>query len=491
MSPERVVVVGGGLAGMAAALEAADRGAEVVLVERRAHLGGLTWSFERHGLSFDNGQHVFLRCCTAYLDFLRRLGGDGQVNLQRRLDVPVLSPDGTRSRIARSGLPAPLHLARSLLGYRHLSPADRLRLGRAVLGLRALRLDDPALDRQTFGSWLARHGQRPVAVERLWDLVTLPTVNVPAGEASLALAAKVFRTGLLDSTDGGDLGWSAVPLSVLHGENGARALDRAGVEVVLGAAVSSVEPAVSSVEPAGGLRVTAGDRVLRADAVVAAVPPTVASAVLPPGALADVTGLGTSPIVNVHLVFDRRVTDLPLAAAVGSPVQFVFDHTAASGMAPRRGGQCLVVSQSAADGLVGRRPEELVRTFHQALGALLPQVGTARLVDGVVTRERSATFRGIPGTAALRPGAPTPVPGVFLAGAWCDTGWPATMEGAVRSGTAAARAALTSLGAAPTSLGAVRHHPTGSRAPTGPARNPARDPARLPPSTPELEEAPA
>ena len=446
-SRPHLVVVGGGLAGMAAALEAADAGAEVVLVERRAHLGGLTWSFERKGRSFDNGQHVFLRCCTAYRAFLDRIGAADQVHLQDRLDVPVVAPGGRTSHIARTALrlPSPLHLGPSLLAYGHLDVAARLRLGRAVRALMALTLDDPALDGESFGAWLARHGQRQAAVERLWDLVVLPTVNVPARDASLALAAKVFRTGLLDAVDGADIGWASVPLGVLHGDNGARALAAAGVDVYLSDAVTAVAA------ERGGVHVQTAGRRLTADATVVALPHEAVGPVVPPGTVGDLSGLGHSPIVNVHLVLDRRVTDLPLLAAVGSPVQFVFDHTGASGITGRAGTggvQCLVISLSAATDTIGARPEELVRRFHAALGDLLPHARRANLVDGVVSREHTATFRGTPGTAALRPGPATPVPGVFLAGAWCATGWPATMEGAVRSGTAAARAALAHAGSA-------------------------------------------
>ncbi|HTX62652.1 MAG TPA: hydroxysqualene dehydroxylase HpnE, partial [Acidimicrobiales bacterium] len=441
----RVVVVGGGLAGISAALFAKDAGAEVTLVEKRRRLGGLTWSFERKGLVFDNGQHVFLRCCTAYRGFLDRIGAADMVRLQRALEIPVLAPGGPRARIARTSLPfpPPFHLASSLLAYRHLSFAERARLFRPVRALRALTLDDPALDSETFGAWLARHGQSPRAIERLWDLIVLPTVNVGAAEASLTLAAKVFRTGLLDAVGGADVGWSQVPLGVLHGDHARQALERAGVELALGTAVDAVEPI--GVGP-HELAVTAGGRRVQADAVVVALPHEGAPAILPPGTLGEVGGLGRAPIVNVHLVFDRRVTDLPMAAAVSSPVQFVFDHTSASGIRPATGHQCLVLSLSDATAWVGRRPDYLIRTFHAALGNLFPRARDAALVDGVVSREHAATFRGAPGTAALRPHPATSLPGVFLAGAWCATGWPATMEGAVRSGTDAASAALASLG---------------------------------------------
>ena len=439
----RVVVVGGGLAGMAAALSAADAGASVTLVEKRQRLGGLTWSFERRGLRFDNGQHVFLRCCAAYRAFLDRIGAAEKVRIQRALDVPVLAPGGRRARIARTAapVPSPFHLGPSLLGYRHLPLAARLRLLRPVLALRELTLEDPALDEVTFASWLARHGQSDRAIERLWDLVVLPTVNVGSEAASLALAAKVFRTGLLDTVDGADIGWATVPLGEIHGDHGRRALDAAGVEVVLGETADAVEvPAADRVE------VCTPRRRLEADAVVVALPHEAVPSVLPRRALGDVSGLGRSPIVNVHLVLDRKVTDLPLAASVGSPVQFVFDRTESAGVPASSGRQCLVVSLSDATAWIGARPDDLIRTFHAALGELFPKAQEALLVDAVVTREHAATFRGVPRTASLRPPPATRVPGVFVAGAWCATGWPATMEGAVRSGEAAATAALSSLG---------------------------------------------
>jgi len=418
----RVAVVGGGLSGISAALGAADSGAPVTLLERRARLGGLTWSFRRRGLWFDNGQHVFMRCCTAYLSFLGRIGATELVALQDRLAVPVLVPGRPPAWVRSSRLPAPLHLGPSLLRYRPLGVSDRLRLGRAALALRRLTASDPALDAITFGDWLEAHGQSQAAIDSLWDLIALPTLNLHAADASLALAVKVFRTGLLDDAHGADIGWSRVPLSRLHHDAAFAALDAAGVEVVLGARVESL----------GDLRTYC-----RPDAVILATPPETTARLAPPGTLPAVERLGASPIVNVHLVLDRRITDLAMAAAVRSPVQFVFDRTEASGL---RRGQCLAVSLSAADDEIGRHSVDLVRDIWDALGRLFPRAARARLVDAVVTRERAATFRAAPGSRWLRPGPLTAEPGLVIAGAWTDTGWPATMESAVRSGLAAAHA---------------------------------------------------
>jgi len=458
MNRPHVAVVGGGLAGLAAALECADAGARVTLLERRNRLGGLTWSFEHRGRSIDNGQHVFLRCCDAYLAFLARIGASADVEMPERLDVPVVAPAAREGsgpvvgRLRRSNLPAPLHLGGSLLRYPHIGVADRLRLGPAVAALRRVRLDDPTLDARSFGTWLAAHGQSPGAVAALWDLITVPTVNLPAAEASLAMAAKVFQTGLLTDHRAADIGWSRVPLGRLHGERAAAALAAARVEVRTGVRVQAVEPP----DVLGGtatfeVRVEGGT--LEADGVVVAVPHDVAGPILPAGALAgqDRLGeLGSSGIVDVHLVFDRRITPWPLMAGVRSPVQWVFDRTASSGMdAGPAGPQYVAVSLSAADNLLGRHPDELVAWIGPELARLLPAAGRARVIDSLVTKERTATFRAGPGSAALRPGPDTSWAGLAVAGAWTDTGWPATMEGAVRSGLAAARACLARAGGTP------------------------------------------
>jgi hydroxysqualene dehydroxylase len=357
----------------------------------------------------------------------------------------VVAPGGRTRRLRRSRLlPAPAHLGRSLLSYRHLGIPDRLRLGPAAFALRRVDVDAAKTDQQTFGEWLARHGQSPAAQAVLWDLICRPTVNLPATEASLALAAMVFQTGLLTDAAAADIGWASVPLGDLHGDAGLRALQRAGVEVLTGAPVTGIDP------PQGedGFAVTVAGTQRAADAVVVAVPHTaVAGLATELAGLADlaVVGerLGVSPIVNVHVVYDRRVTDLEFAAGVGTDVQFVFDRTVAAGL---ERGQYLAVSLSAADPYMDRPSDEVKATVVAGLAELFPRARAARVVDALVSREPAATFRGVPGSRAARPPSTTAFPGLVLAGAWTATGWPATMEGAVRSGNAAARQALLAAG---------------------------------------------
>jgi squalene-associated FAD-dependent desaturase len=434
-----VAVVGGGLAGITAALRLADAGRAVTLFEGRPVLGGLTHSFRRGELDVDNGQHVFLRCCTAYRALLDRLGVAHQVALQRRLDIPVRSPLGSRSaRLRRTALPAPLHLGASLLRYRLLDPAQRLRFVRAALALRRVDRTDPATDRRSFGDWLREHGQDAGAVSALWDLVGIATLNAPAERASLALAAMVFQVGLLTEAGAADVGWSLVPLGELHGEAAGRCLREAAAGVRTGTRVERVEPRGKE------WLVGVGGEEHVVDQVVLAVPPPVAERLLPPGSVPLSPGwsarLGSSPIVNAHVVLDRRVMTEPFVAGVGTPIQWVFDRTVQSGLTG--GGQYLAMSLSAADDLIDLPVRTLRERLLPELTALLPEAGSATVLDFFVSRERHATFRPEPGSGALRPPARTAAPGLFLAGAWTDTGWPATMEGAVRSGESAADAAL-------------------------------------------------
>jgi squalene-associated FAD-dependent desaturase len=485
----RAVVVGGGLAGITAAIALAQAGAEVTVLEAKPRLGGATMSFSRDGLAIDTGQHVFLRCCTAYRGLLDRLGMAAHAPLQPRFDITVVAP-GKRARMRRRRAPAPLHLLPALLGYPFLSFSERTRISRAALAFKRLREADPETDEIRLGDWLAAHGQDDRTRRVLWDLFSVSSLNVPGDDASLALAAVVVKTGLLGDAGAADIGVPALSLGELHGAAAARALAKLGASVRLSTKVAAVEAKGADgflirlgrspqANPDGSAAdgdqpeadVTAADEpgsgeILVADAVVLAVPHEQAARLVPIGALPAETvdgwaGLGAAPIVNLHVRYDRKVMDVPFAAAVDSPVQWVFDRTRISGMHARGDdGQYLAVSLSAADEYVNMSVAELREMFVPALAELFPEARAATVTEFFVTRERRATFRQVPGTARLRPKSATALPGLALAGAWTDTGWPDTMEGAVRSGLNAVIALHDQLEAAPhPAVGPQGHNP--------------------------------
>jgi squalene-associated FAD-dependent desaturase len=481
----RAVVIGGGLAGITAAVALGKAGHEVTLLEAKPRLGGATMSFTRDGLVVDTGQHVFLRCCTAYRGLLDRLGMAAHAPLQPRFDVTVLAP-GRQAALRRRRVPAPLHMLPALLGYPFLNWPERMRLTQAALAFRRLDEKDAKADELRLGDWLAAHGQDERTRRVLWDLFSVSSLNVPGDDASLALAAVVVKTGLLGAADAADIGVPALSLGELHGAAAARLLGQLGATVRTQAKVTAIEPAgdagfrvrMSAADAEGA----AGEDV-DADAVVLAVPHEQAAKLVPAGALPAETvdgwaGLGAAPIVNVHVIYDRKVMDVPFAAAVDSPVQWVFDRTRISGLHERGDrGQYLAISLSAADEYAGQPVAELREQFLPALAELFPAAKAATVTKFFVTREKRATFRQVPGTAKLRPKAATALPGLVLAGAWTDTGWPDTMEGAVRSGLNAVIALQLSSGG--TTPRTPRGAPDGSAIVSGAQLSPGN--AQLPP----------
>ncbi len=311
----------------------------------------------------------------------------------------------------------------ALARYPFLSLAERSVVSRPALAMRFVDPAKPAVDEQRFGDWLAARGQSDRARRALWDLFTVSALNIAGDDASLSLAATVVKTGLLGRNNAADIGVPALPLGELHGDAGATLLAKLGARVLLGAKVSAIDPAApGSPDPRFLVRLAraADDESLPAeipaDAVVLAVPHEMAARLIPSGALPEATvagwaGLGASPIVNVHVIYDRKVTDLPFAAGVDSPVQWVFDRTRISGLDrlcdSASGAQYLAISLSAADEFVDVPAAQLREQFVPALAELFPAAREAQVTEFFVTRERRATFRQAPGTARLRPPAAT------------------------------------------------------------------------------------
>ncbi len=390
----RAAVVGGGLAGLAAALELVDAGHDVTVYEARPTLGGAVQTLpERDGDPSpppDNGQHIALGCFTEYLSFLSRIGEGGSY-VRRRLVLPVLAEDGSRADVKPS-------LA-ALLSYSHVPLRDRLRIPLVTARCRSAK----ARPAETFGALLRRLGTSDAAVERFWDVFMRPALNLRSDEVDAAAGLFTVRTALLGPRPHSDLILPAKPLGWMHGDAAGRALEARGATIETGVRVDDLDD-------------------LDAHAIVDARPRA---------------ELERSPIVSVHLLLDRALLRTPLAALLGSDAHWVFDRGALTGRPPERG-QYLTVVSSGVPELMEIRGRDLVERI---AGQVTERLGDAVVLWSRVSREPEATI-------ALRPGVERPAPGLVRpglarAGAWTETGWPATMESAVRSGRAAAQALLS------------------------------------------------
>ena len=434
----RVAVVGAGLAGLAAAAALQRSGASVHLIERSRLLGGKATSFEVGGVEVDNGQHVVLRCCTEFLDFAAQLGMGGSLRFQPRFSAMVLARDQPPARLRAAPLPAPLHLAVGFASYRHLGAIDKLRVLSALAAARTAV--DPHLD---MASWLRRNRQNARTRRAFWDPFLIPALNAPLEKASAQDGLFVIRTAFLGGRDAACIGYSTVPLARLA-ERAAALCDT----VTLRSPVTSVVIRDGAV---AGVRLDTGETIA-CDGCVLAVPPRRVAAILAESNLPAIAGLDsfeTEPIVDVHLWYDRPLRTLDFAAILDSPVQWVF----------RKGDGYLACSMSAAATLVSRPQSELVGLCDAELRSVIPALRGARLVRSACTRDPDATFVPTPGLR--RPNERTSLPTLVLAGAWTDTGWPATMESAVRSGRAAARALIPTVRA--TRARTLHGHATDSR----------------------------
>ncbi len=440
----RVGIIGAGLAGLAAALELADRGHKIELFERRPWAGGATYSFEdpETGDAIDNGQHIFMRCTTAYRAFLERLGTLHLTCQQDRLHVPVFDRDGQRSDLWAANLPFGLHLAPALLRYRHLSWRQKAEIARAVLSLQFMPVHQRGrLERITFEEWLRERGQSPDTIREYWDFLVIPTLNCRADQASASQALFVLEEGFLKDPRSAALAVPAVGLSELHVKPAIRAIEARGGVVSLRAGVERIEAAERR---AAGLRLADGES--RAfDACISALAPWRLLPLLPEeertrAPFADLGDFQPAPILNLHLWFDRPVAGFRFAAFIRSEVQWVFNRSrlGGEGEAAAGRGQRLVISISAPGDLFELNQEHVCARILPQLRRALPAAREAKLLRARVIKEPEATF--IPAPGLVRPGARTSLPNLFLAGAYTDTGWPATMESAVRSGLAAAAA---------------------------------------------------
>ena len=432
-APTTVAIVGGGLAGLAAGCALADAGYKVTLLEKRPYLGGRASSYEHPGTNevVDNCQHVLLGCCTNLREFYRRIGVEDKIRWYKRLTF--VEPGGRQSVIEPGLLPAPLHAGGSFLRARFLSLADKLTIAGAMLALVGELPDDGP---PPFYFWLHQHSQTTQAIERFWKPVLVSALNEDVERMSSKYAGLVFRDSFLKSAEAGQMGLPAVPLTELYAAAGEYIRSRGG-EVRTRAGVQSVAANDD------GVRLCIGGNEERFDATVIAVPFQALGSMLPEDtSSADLrtmlASFQTSPITGVHFWFDREITDLDHAVLLDRTIQWMFHKSRIHGRAGEGSYVELVISSSKC--LVNRSRQEILEVALKELAEFFPKVCDAEVVKATVIKEVHATYAPLPGTDAHRPGQRTPWPSIFLAGDYTQTGWPATMEGAVRSGYMAAEA---------------------------------------------------
>jgi squalene-associated FAD-dependent desaturase len=428
---QTALVIGGGLAGLAAASALAPRGFRVTVLESRNRLGGRAGSFTdaTTGQLVDACQHVSMGCCTNFDHFCKTVGIDHFLAPQPTLYF--MTPDRHVSRFRADRLPAPFHLARAFAAAHYLTIGEKLRVAWGLWRL----LREPADADPPFRDWLLRHRQTERTIDRFWGAVLVSALNESVDRIGLRYARKVFRDGFLSHPRGFEVSVPTVPLGRLYGDELAGWFARHDIDVRLNAAVSEIvvnDSRVQAVQIRGG-------EMLTADTYVAAVPSDRLLDLLLAATepyFANLKHLEASPITSVHLWWDRPIMRLPHAVLIDCLGQWVFN----------RGEHYIQVVVSAARPLRGLGNDEIQRRIVEELRSLFPESAAATLVRGRVVTEHAATFSAVPGVDRWRPGPVSPIENLFVAGDWTATGWPATMEGAVRSGYLAAEAVLRRAG---------------------------------------------
>ncbi len=417
-----VIVAGGGLSGLAAAVALAQHGFEVELFEAKPFTGGRATSYQvpNSEEEIDNCQHILLRCCVNLLDFYGRMGVQDAIEFHR--EFHFIEPGGRTSLWKRGHLPAPAHFTGAFAGAQWLSWSDKFSLARAMLAVMRERKTRRDLDQISMLDWLRAHGQPERVIERFWRQVLVSAINVELDDMAAAHGFQVIWLGFLAASNSYEMGVPRIPLGQLY----SRPVPNATLHTK--SPVTKLDAAHARVEVNGEWR--------EARALISAMPSDRLQA-LAPDLPIPYDAFVPSSIIGIHLWFDRPVTDLPHGTVLERQIQWFFNKSE---------GKYLMLVISAADKILRRTPKDLVDMACQELAEFLPSVNNAQLVKSHVVKEPKATYRARPGLEALRPVAVTQHPRFFLAGDWTKTGWPATMEGAVRGGYLAAEAAASYLG---------------------------------------------
>ena len=454
-------MIGGGLAGLACAVALAEAGVEVQLFEKRPHLGGRATSYTLpDGSEVDNCQHVTLGCCTNLDDFYRRAGSAGKIRFYDQLHFA--DRQGRRFTMEASWLPAPLHMAPSFVAFGALSVKDKRSIAGAMLAITWAGGRPPGADGVSMIDWLRGMKQTPDAISRFWRVVLVSALDEELGRMDARYGIDVFWKGFLANRGGYRIGIPSVPLGDLY-EGCREAIAARGGRVRTRAGVREIRLCEGKFARA----VLEDGSEISANACISAVPHSVLLGMVPgelgekDGPLAGLKNIRTSPITGVHLWFDRMVMTEPFLALLEQTTQWIFNksllYAAGSGKLERTetksgsreagaSSQYLQLVISASYDLVPRSRQEIIDLCLRELADVLPLTREARLEKATVIKEIHATFSPEPGVDRWRPGQEIGIENLYLAGDWTQTGWPATMEGAVRSGYLAAESALAKFG---------------------------------------------
>ncbi len=424
----RVAVIGGGLAGLASAAALGSAGFEVDIIEARNFLGGRATSWPVADTEMiDNCQHVLLRCCVNLLDLYGRLGVGDKIRFYR--EFFFIEPGGRTSVLKRGIFPAPAHFLESFLRLKFLSIADKIAIARAINAIPRERRTRDDLDRISMLDWLREKRQTDGAIERYWRQVLVSAVNEELDRMAAAHGFQVFWLGMIARSDSYEMGIPDVPLRELYDEH---SLARAGaVRIRYRSAVTGIETAHGGVSA-----VSTGAGSFSADYYVSSLPFERLQPLLPDLPISW-DRFEHSPITGIHLWFDRPVTDLPHATLLDRNIQWMFNKSE---------GRYIQLVVSASRSLLEKPRNEIIDMAVRELAEFFPIAGEARVEKAHVIKEVRATFSAKPGIEGLRPPAVSPLNNFFLAGDWTHSGWPATMEGAVRSGYLAAEAVAAAAG---------------------------------------------
>jgi squalene-associated FAD-dependent desaturase len=445
------VVIGAGFAGLSAAVALAERGVRVTVLEGKPALGGRAYSFEDPdtGDFVDNGQHVLMGCYGETLDFLKRIGAYDQLVFHEDLEIEMLAGPGQSAVLKTARLPGPLHMTAALLGYKHLSFAQRMSVMRGGLRMLAMRRFSDELRRLTVAQLMDRLGQSEHARRCFWYPLSIATLNdEPASSSAQQLAEVLKRAFFSRQRRDSAFVYSRVGLSDLYCTGATRLIERAGGAVLSHSIVEMLE--LGARGEVASVRLRDGSRI-EASNFISAVPAPQLLRFLPENAVADpffsrLAGLSSSPIICVHLWLDREVTNSPFIGFIGTTTQWLFNKRQIFAQRGEAHPGYLSFVISGARKLVDRSNQEILDIVINDLHAMIPASREAKVVKSLILKEKNATMAPDLRSLELRPAAKTPIANFFLAGDWIQTGLPATIESAVISGRAAAAAVIARTG---------------------------------------------